>query len=571
MALSDRERAIRARLKSDLEHYAARCLKIRTKAGKIKSLLFNRMQQYLHCRIEDHAKRTGGRVRVLILKARQQGCSTYIGARFYHKATHTRGQQVFILTHEQPATDNLFDMANRFHEYCPQLVKPHTGAANAKELNFDRLDSGYTVGTAGTRATGRSRTLQLFHGSELAFWPNAADHFSGVLQAVPDLAGTEVILESTGHGIGGEFHDRWQQAEAGFGDFEAIFVPWFWSDEYRREVPAGFVLDDEEIECMEQHGLDLEQMVWRRAKIQELKDLALFKQEYPATAAEAFEFSGQDSFIKPDQVVRARKAKLDGIGPLVIGADPARFGDDRFSLAWRRGRKVFKIESRQKVGTVEGANWIKQVIDTDNPARVFIDLGGVGAGTFDILQSWGEPYDAVVVGINFGGEPQESVRYLPGGGKEPGPRNRRVEMWERSRDWLDAPGGADIPDLNSLHADACGPGYTYDMNQRLLLESKEHMRARGIRSPDEWDAVALTFAEPVKDIPKRTRNRAALYRSNYNPYAIRPDEKIGGDGGYLVGDRTTEEWHRGRALGLPFADDDDDGPDAVELRRRGSG
>ena len=189
MPLSDRERAIRQRLKGDLEYYAAHCLKIRTKAGKVEPLLFNRMQRYLHAKIEDYAQRHGGKVRVLILKARQQGCSTYIGARFYHKATHTRGQQVFILTHEQAATDNLFDMANRFHEYCPPLVKPHTGAANAKELNFDRLDSGYSVGTAGTRGVGRSRTIQLFHGSELAHWPNAADHFSGVLQAVPDLAG----------------------------------------------------------------------------------------------------------------------------------------------------------------------------------------------------------------------------------------------------------------------------------------------------------------------------------------------------------------------------------------------
>jgi hypothetical protein len=42
---------------------------------------------------------------------------------------------------------------------------------------------------------------------------------------------------------------------------------------------------------------------------------------------------------------------------------------------------------------------------------------------------------------------------------------------------LNPKGGADLPDLDSLHADACGPGYSYDMNQRLLLESKEHLRA----------------------------------------------------------------------------------------------
>ena len=79
----------------------------------------------------------------------------------------------------------------------------------------------------------------------------------------------------------------------------------------------------------------------------------------------------------------------------------------------------------------------------------------------------------------------------------PGPRNRRSEMWMLSRDWLTDPAGVDIPDLDSLQADACGPGYHYDSNQRLLLESKEQMRAPGVRSPDEWDAVALTFAEPV--------------------------------------------------------------------------
>jgi hypothetical protein len=155
------------------------------------------MQRYPHAEIEEHAKRNG-RVRVLIPKARQHGCSTYVGARFYHKATHARGQQVFILTHEQDATDNMFDMAVRFHDHCPELVKPHTGASNAKQLSFDRLDSGYTVGTAGSKAVGRSKTLQLFLGSETAFWPHPADHFAGVMQAVPDLPGTEIILREHG-------------------------------------------------------------------------------------------------------------------------------------------------------------------------------------------------------------------------------------------------------------------------------------------------------------------------------------------------------------------------------------
>lgn len=498
-SLNSREKAIRQKLKTDFQHYAAKCLRIRSKSGEIVPLELNQAQLYLHDRLEAQRAKNG-RVRALVLKGRQQGVSTYIGGRYYWRASHTRGVRVFILTHEQDATNNLFGMVERYHTHCPDLVKPVTGAANAKELSFEKLESGYAVGTAGAKAVGRSQTVQLFHGSEVAFWPNAKTHFAGVVQAIPDLPGTEIVLESTANGVGGEFHERWQQAEAGVGDYEAIFIPWFWQDEYRREVPPDFHLDEDEQTYLDAHGLDLEQMVWRRAKIAELKDELLFKQEYPATAAEAFQLTGHDSFIKSEAVLAARKATCEGIGPLVIGADPARFGDDRFSVAWRKGRKVSKVESKGKIDTVQGANWIKQIIDVDKPARVFIDVGGVGAGVVDILHSWGEPYPSIVVPINFGGAPQEPETLLPDGSKSAGPRNRRAEMWSRSKDWLNEPGGADIPDTDALQADACGPGYSYDVNQRLLLESKEHMRARGVRSPDEWDSIVLTFAEPVAEV-----------------------------------------------------------------------
>jgi hypothetical protein len=505
-SMSDRERTIRRKLRDDFSHYASRCLRIRTKAGKIEPLALNQAQIYLHGRLEAQRQRTG-KVRALVLKGRQQGISTYIGGRYYWRASHSRGVRVFILTHEQDATNNLFGMVERYHSHCPDLVKPATGAANAKELSFEALESGYAVGTAGAKAVGRSQTVQLFHGSEVAFWPNAKTHFAGVVQAIPDLPGTEIVLESTANGVGGEFHERWQQAEAGVGDYEAIFIPWFWDPGYKRDVPQDFKLDEEEQAYADAHELSLEQMAWRRAKIAELKDVLLFKQEYPATAQEAFQLTGHDSFIKSERVLAARKQSCEGIGPLVLGVDPARFGDDRFSIAWRRGRQVSKIESKGKIDTVAGANWVKQVIDADSPARVFVDVGGVGAGVVDILHSWGGVYLERVTPINFGSEPQEPNVILPDGTKSAGPRNRRAEMWSRSRDWLDEVGGADIPDLDSLQADACGPGYSYDVNQRLLLESKEHMRARGVRSPDEWDAIVLTFAEPVHEVVERPRER----------------------------------------------------------------
>ena len=497
--LTEREIQIRRKLRDDFEHYAARCLKIRTKGGDIQPLMLNKAQRYAHEKLEAQ-KRETGRVRAMILKARQMGFSTYIGGRFYHNVTHRRGQRAYILTHEQEATNNLFGMTERYHENCPTAVRPHTGAANAKELYFDLLDSGYSVGTAGTKAVGRSQTIQFFHGSEVAFWPNAATHFAGVVQAIPDMDGTEIVLESTANGLGGEFHERWQQAERGIGDYIAIFVPWFWMEEYRRPAGRDFILTDEEDELSGQYGLTLDQLCWRRAKMADLKDPMLFMQEYPATAQEAFQSTGHDAFIKPALVVQARKTTCKAIGPLVLGVDPARFGNDRFVIYSRQGRKALKVGSYNKIDTVSGAQKVKEAIDKLNPARVFIDAGGLGVGVIDTLHAMGGKYQALVEAVNFGGEPMQAEITLSDGTSQPGARNRRAEMWMAVKDWLMEVGGADVPDEDILQADLCGPGYRYDSNQRLILESKEDMRKRNLSSPDDGDALALTFAGPVYDM-----------------------------------------------------------------------
>ena len=263
LQMDDEQKAIRQRYKDDRRYFAERCLKIRSKSGELVPFLFNGVQAYVDAKLDEQVAATG-KARALVLKARQEGLSTYIGGRYYHAVTHRRGCQVYILTHEQDATNNLFGMVERFHRHNRSGMGPRTGAANAKELYFPGLDSGYSVGTAGSKAVGRSKTIQLFHGSEVAHWPNAGEHFAGVVQAVPDLPGTEIVLESTAAGIGGEFHERWQQAEAGDGDYLSIFVPWFWSSEYSRPPPLGFELNDEEEEYGQLHGLNLDQLVWRQ-------------------------------------------------------------------------------------------------------------------------------------------------------------------------------------------------------------------------------------------------------------------------------------------------------------------
>lgn len=292
------------KLLDDFPTYAKHCLKIKTKDGQIKPFELNEPQHYIHEQLEKQLKDTG-KIRAILLKGRQQGASTYTEGRFYWRTSLRPGKQAFILTHEQPATDNLFNMAKRYHENCPLPVRPSIKASNAKELIFDGKDSGYKVGTAGSKAVGRSGTLQYFHGSEVAFWPNADEHFAGVMQCVPDMSETEVILESTANGVGGKFYELWVQAINKESEYLPIFVPWFWTKEYKRDA-TGFKPTPDELKKQEQYGVTLEQLAWRRAKAEEMGQ-ALCDQEYPYCWQDAFLSSGRTVFDKDDMAKAAKE------------------------------------------------------------------------------------------------------------------------------------------------------------------------------------------------------------------------------------------------------------------------
>lgn len=491
--------------REDFELFAAHNLKIRDKDANIVPLTLNKAQKYVYEQLCEQRKRTG-KVRALVLKGRQQGISTFVEAWYYHQTSMRKNQVAYILAHEQAASDSLFSMVDRYHRHNP--LAPTTGAANAKELVFERLSSQYLVGTAGAKAGGRSRTTSLFHGSEVGFWPNASDHFAASVQTVPDSPGTSIILESTANGASGEFYERWLDAQSGKSDYIAVFVPWFWQDEYAREVGPDFVLETEpddsgvsEQDYADMYGLSLEQMAWRRAKIAELRSPAKFRQEYPATPSEAFIASSAESFIAPHLVMRARKrANIGGFGPLIIGADPAGTGGDRFAVARRRGAKVETVEWRDKIDTVAAAQWLRSIVIEEKPEVLFVDAGGIGNGVISILRSWPETAK-VVRAVNFGGT-SEFKNAKP---KVPGPKNRRAEMWDRMRQWLELEEGVSLPDMDVLSSDITAPKIKPTLTNDLLLESKDEMRKRGVRSPDLADAIALTFASmlyvPVEATP----------------------------------------------------------------------
>lgn len=499
--MSKREKEIRTKLRDDFPHYASKCLRIRTKTGGIETFVLNQAQRYIHEKLEKQRKEQGF-VRAVILKGRQQGCSTLIEGRYFWLTSHRHGCRAMILTHMQDATDNLFGMVDRYYENCPELVRPVKGKSNTKELHFSELESSYRASTAGSRGAGRSETVQLFHGSEVGFWPNADEHLAGALQAVPLAENTEVILESTANGIGNAFHRIWQDAESGRGDFVAIFVPWFWQDEYRRPPPADFELSDEEQEYRSAHGLDMQQMAWRRAKIVELRgDEVKFRQEYPATAAEAFEQSDALSLIKPKHVMKARKATIEvrSNEPLVIGVDLGGVTDqnemdegisrprsDKTAIVRRQGRAMLPSEVVWDVPAMALVGLLGKIIDSERPKLMAIDLGNGGHIVVDRLIELG--YRSVVKGVDFGGAASRPEVYA----------NKRAEMWDDMRQWFEEEGGADMPDDDEFHADIVSVQRKLtSVHTKLVLESKVDMARRGVRSPDIGDAAALTFAFPV--------------------------------------------------------------------------
>tara|TARA_Y100001973_G_C5202120_1_gene338675 strand:+ start:1624 stop:3165 length:1542 start_codon:yes stop_codon:yes gene_type:complete len=489
----------RQMLKDDFEFYARNCLFIRTKDAGLQPFVLNDAQKYIHSRIEKQIKETG-KCRAIILKGRQQGASTYVEGRYMWKVTHNKGVRAFILTHEAESTNALFEMTERYYENLPKFVKPAAGAANAKEIHFSDLDSGYKIGTAGNKAVGRGQTIQYFHGSEVGFWMNASEHTKGIMQAVPDADGTEVVWESTANGVGNFFHEQWKLAEKGLSQFQAIFVPWFWQSEYKKSLPDNFAMSDEEVKLKEKYDLTKEQINWRRNKIAELTTdgvdgVKAFKQEYPMNAAEAFQMSGGDGLINASACMDARASNFNGNGPLIVGVDPSR-GGDRFAIIRRQGRKMYGMKAYKgdecdKLG--KNVAICKSILDTVDPVAgkkpdmMFVDFGS-GADIVDRLHELG--YQDRVKAVHFGSTPLDPIKF----------KNKRNEIWGLMAEWLtDESLPVDIEDSDELQADLCASPYDWDSNHRRVLWAKEKIKKELGFSPDFGDAGALTFSEPVND------------------------------------------------------------------------
>jgi len=189
-------------------------------------------------------------------------------------------------------------------------------------------------------------------------------------------------------------------------------------------------------------------------------------------------------FIGEDTVQGAINREINPFNestfPVLFGVDVARFGDDKSVIAIRQGFKTHAIHKFRNIDTMDFVGMIVREHQKWKPHTMFIDAVGIGAGVYDRLKQLG--YRVVEVSFHRNALIHEQYSSL------------RSECWEKMKNWLDM---ASIPADEDLVTGLKGPEYGFDAKLRLQLESKEDMKSRGLASPDEADAIALTFSYPV--------------------------------------------------------------------------
>lgn len=212
-----------------------------------------------------------------------------------------------------------------------------------------------------------------------------------------------------------------------------------------------------------------------------------------------FPSAGSLQFIPTNLVEEAQAKELvkDPHAPLVIGVDVARFGDNESVIYPRIGYDARSFAPKPGEGRYQGLDtWelAGKVVETIRRFRalgmvcqaLFIDEGGIGGAVVDNLRHLG--YNPI--GVQFGGRPVDGKTY----------RFKSDEMWGNLRDNLpklslpanNEPSGLDLKaDLTQREF-----GYTL-LGNKINLETKKDMAARGVKSPDLGDALALTFAQDI--------------------------------------------------------------------------
>lgn len=410
---------------ADPREFIEERLFIKTKDQQTVPLKFNTAQYLIYKRIKE-LKAQNKPIRMIILKARQEGVSTLCEGLIFERTARFENSNSLIVAHEPESTDAIFSMSKLFYDLLPFDVKPMRRYDNKKQMVFENPDekdrtnnpglrSRMVISTADKTKIGRGLTIHNFHGSEVAFWKNAKALMLSVLQSIPSLPNTAVFLESTANGFGGDgeyFYQMVQNALAGKNEFELIFLPWHLMPEYSQPFANDadkkkFVetLEEYEKELRSKENLTYEQLKWRRWAIQNLcgGDLDKFKQEYPATIEESFVASSKA--VIPKQYIEAQGKfvrqpirKLDDIliyeEPNLnhfysLGADPAEgIGQDDSAIT-----VIDKMTGREVgfyIGQIQPdlfAKKIRMTAELFNTALAVIEINNHGLAVINALKT----------------------------------------------------------------------------------------------------------------------------------------------------------------------------------------
>ena len=297
------------------DHLIEGWLRIRSREGARRLINLNPAQL-------EYSARCGKRN--IILKARQMGITTYIAARFFVQTITRPGTLTVQVAHSQDSAEMIFTIVKRFWDNLPNRERRvlAKSRSNVRQMAFPALDSEYRIEIADETA-GRGMTIQNLHCSEVSRWPgNAAETLASLRAAL--VPNGEIVLESTPNGAQGLFYDEWQKAEER--GYVRHFFPWWYEDSYRLAAPlAGSdSLNPEEQGLIQQHGLDGQQIEWRRQQWTTLRSLAA--QEYAEDADECFLVSGECVFelaaIQKALLQSWKEMKVEDNGRLAIWLPP---------------------------------------------------------------------------------------------------------------------------------------------------------------------------------------------------------------------------------------------------------
>ena len=378
MTLNDEQKQKIQSIKDDYYKYCKVNLYIQDKSGRLINLKPNKIQR----KIVDYTIEclaNGTPIRVIVLKARQEGVSTIVESIIYWWTATHKNVTSKIVSHDRESATNLYSMFSRYYENSEPFFKPSTKYRTKNDLTFDNdfhtgLSSNISISSAENTGTGRGLTIHWLHASEVAMWNNGAEILAGLLQTVPMLPDTAIFLESTANGVGDFFYDTWQAAKEGRSVFHPLFFGWHEHDEYQIKGARPKKLTEEEKELKKEYGVTGPQIAWRRMKIKEFAgNEDKFAQEYPINETEAFLAAGRPRFdvnrlmeMEQDcrkaedyEIIEDKLVKVPG-APLkiwkkpqagakyVIGADVSDVGDD-YCVA-----TVMKVDSSETVARFRG-------------------------------------------------------------------------------------------------------------------------------------------------------------------------------------------------------------------------